>query len=158
MAAAVGNKYAVGNNGGRPPMYETPEELEAKIIEYFTWIEGEKHTEQRSWEDKKTGEVKTGDIEVWDRHPERPTITGLALFTGFDNKKSLYDYAKKEEFSYSIKRALSIVEQEYEYALFGQSPTGAIFALKNMGWIDKVESTNTHNHKFGIEAEEEYVN
>lgn len=139
----TGNKYAVGNNGGRPPVYETPEQLQARVEEYFTWIQGESHIEEKSWTDKKTGEVEVEDVEVWDRHPERPTITGLALFLGFDSKQSLYDYKKKSEFSYPIKRGLTIIEQEYEFALFNQSSSGAIFALKNMDWKDKTEQEIT---------------
>ena len=47
-----------------------------------------------------------------------------------------------------------MVECEYEKRLAGQSPTGAIFALKNMGWKDKSEveqsgglSINWHEEK-----------
>ena len=32
-----------------------------------------------------------------------------------------------------------VVENRYEKALSQQGPTGAIFALKNMGWNDKQE-------------------
>ena len=32
----------------------------------------------------------------------------------------------------------------YEEQLDSKNATGAIFALKNMNWKDKIESTNTH--------------
>lgn len=105
----IGNKYALGNNGGRPPYYDTAEDLLKQVQLYFEECETEK--------------IKT-------------TITGLALYLGFASRSSLDDYeAKGEEFSYIIKRSKLAVENGYE--LNGQ--TIDIFALKNMGWKDKSE-------------------
>lgn len=154
MAAPKGNKYAVGNNGGRPPKYKKPKDLQNKIIEYFDWIEGENHEESVS-----DAEGNIHNVVVWDRHPEPPTITGLALFLGFSSKDTLYNYAKDEVFSDSIKRALLVVEKEYEMRLGDKSPTGAIFALKNFGWKDKQEHDHTTGGKpfkgFGFLPESE---
>ncbi len=122
MPAPKGNKYALGNNGGQPPAYASPQEMHAKIIEYFDYIQGEK---------------KTPRSKTWIREPEPPTVTGLALFLGFESRQSMYDYKKKEEFTYIIKRAISIVENAYEQRLSDGNSTGAIFALKNMGWKDE---------------------
>lgn len=112
MAAAVGNKYAIGNNGGRPPHYETPEDVIAVCDEYFEYIK---------------------------ESNEPATVTGLALYLGFSSKSSLFDYEKKEEFSSIIKKARTRVEHEYEKRLHGDKNAGAIFALKNMDWDDKVK-------------------
>lgn len=109
MAAPEGNKFALGNNGGRPPVFSTPDDLMGKVISYFD------HCEQNK--------IKS-------------TITGIALFLGFDSRQSFYDYEQREEFSYIVKRAKLAVENSYE--LGGQSID--IFALKNMGWKDKTES------------------
>lgn len=109
MAAPIGNKYALGNEGGRPAHYETPEDLHKKCIAFFD------------------GCIEKG---------EKATITGLALFLGFSSRSSLDDYEKRsDEFSYIIKRSKLAVENSYE--LNGQ--TIDIFALKNMGWKDKSE-------------------
>lgn len=109
MAPPVGNKFALGNGGGRPAHFETPEDLQAKCISYFDYC-----IEQK----------------------EKATITGLALFLGFASRSSFDDYDKRsDEFSYIIKRAKLVVENSYE--LSGQ--TIDIFALKNMGWKDKQE-------------------
>lgn len=108
MAAEIGNKYSVGNNGGRPPIWDNAEELNEKITEYFS-------------------QSKTQNIKA--------TITGLALYLGFDSRQSLYDYEKKDEFSYIIKRAKLAVENSYEMG----GTAFDIFALKNMGWKDKTE-------------------
>jgi len=127
MAAAKGNKYAEGlTNSGRPRIYENPEDLHNRIIEYFNYL---------------------------DENHQFPTITGLSLFLGFCDKSTLYDYAKRQEFSHSIKRALQFVENHYETRLNDSGPTGAIFALKNMGWEDKqkydvqAEVTTSGDHK-----------
>lgn len=139
MAAAVGNKYAVGNNGGRPPLYETPQDLLLACDEYFEYIKGEKGTEEI--DNAKTGKKETN--EYWVRYPEYATITGLTLFLGFSHRQSLDDYEKKQEFSDIIKRARTRVEHEYEKKLHDDKNTGAIFALKNMGWKDKTEVENS---------------
>lgn len=116
MPAPKENKYALGNNGGRPAVYGDPQELESKCNDYFRQCKEEK---------------------------ERPTITGLALFLGFGDKSSLYDYRDKQPFSYIIKRALLKIESCLEQMLTGNNVAGVIFALKNMGWRDKYETELT---------------
>lgn len=116
---------------GRPPLFKDPEEIAAKINSYFEHIKGEKQQT-----------VGDGDLmtETWLRQPEPATITGMALFLGFSSRQSIYDYEENGEFSYAIKSARLRVECEYEKRLSGNSPTGAIFALKNLGWKDKTET------------------
>ena len=114
MPAPKGNKNAIGNEGGRPPFYVLPEELQEACDEYFRICKEEK--------------IPT-------------TITGLALALGFSTRKSLLDYAEKVEFVNIIKKAKLKVECEYEKRLSGNLPTGAIFALKNMDWNDRTELT-----------------
>lgn len=140
MAAPKGNKFAVGNNGGSPPIYSDPKEVEEKCEQYFEYIKGEKDKDLQVV-NPKTGVTQL--IPVWIREPEPPTVTGLALFLGFCGRKTLDDYANKEMFGYIIKRAKLRVENGYERALYSQGNTGAIFALKNMGWKDKTETDIT---------------
>ena len=71
---------------------------------------------------------------------ERPTISGLALHLGFADKTTLYEYRDRPEFSYPIKKSLLLIEKFLELKLENQSVAGIIFALKNMGWKDKVET------------------
>jgi len=70
-------------------------------------------------------------------------VSGLAYFLGFESRQSLYDYEKRSEFSYIIKRARLRIESEYEKKLSYKHPVGSIFALKNMGWADKQEIDHT---------------
>ena len=127
MGAPKGNKFALGNNGGAPEFYKSPEEMNEAIRKYFE-------------EDHKTRIVIIGKAPN-NHEVELPviTVTGLAIYLGFESRQSLYDYEKKKEFSYIIKRARLFIEEEYEEQLQHGNTTGAIFALKNMGWVDKQE-------------------
>ncbi len=127
MGAPLENKNAVGNNGGQPPKYKTVKELEEKIHEYFT-----KGIKIRTVLIGKAPNQTTIKIPV-------PTITGLVIHLGFESRTSFYDYEKKVEFMYTVKRARLFIECEYEEQLQHGNVTGAIFALKNMGWKDKTE-------------------
>lgn len=70
---------------------------------------------------------------------EPVTWTGMALYLGLSSRQSIDQYQEYEGFADSVKRAKSLVENAYEKRLHGNSPTGAIFALKNYGWRDKFE-------------------
>ena len=106
------------NKGGRPRLYESPEDFDAKVLEYHQYCK----TEQ-----------------------EPVTWTGLALFLGFSSRQSIDEYAKYDGFSDSVKKAKTLVEWEYEKRLIQGHPAGPIFALKNMGWSDKQEIDHTTN-------------
>jgi len=62
-------------------MYETPEEMQEAIDSYFA------------------------------QHPDKPTVSGLALHLGFKHKKSLYEYSKMPEYAF-IKDALGMRRKE----------------------------------------------
>lgn len=109
--------------GGQPPFFDSPEMMKELIDEFF------------ENPPKKTVIIQGNQIEV-----PAITITGLAIHLGFDSRQSFYDYEKKPKFSYILKRARLFVENNYEFLLTnGSTPTGAIFALKNMGWSDRQE-------------------
>lgn len=91
---------------GRPPIFSTPESFEKAVDEYIA------------------------------ANPDSMTITGLAMWLGFESRQSFYDYEKRPEYSYIVKKGRLAVENAYERGLRSQSVTGSIFALKNMGWKD----------------------
>lgn len=101
---------------GRPPEYETAEQLEQAIDAFLS----------------------DPDCDF--------TITGLALSLGFCSRQSFYDYEEKPEFTYTIKKARLHIENAYERKLSGKEVGGAIFALKNLGWKDKSEIDATVKH------------
>ena len=82
-------------------------------------------------------------IDLYFDGADKPTISGLALHCGFVSRQSFYDYEQRPEYSYTIKRARLRIESMYEEKLQGQTCTGAIFALKNLGWRDKTEQEQT---------------
>ena len=112
----------------RPPTYETAEDLQEAIQAYFD-------------------DVPTRPTLVGDQLIDIPiiTITGLCLALGFSDRASFYDYEKKEEFTHTIKRARTMIENDYEMQLraSGSGQAGIIFGLKNFGWKDKTEVETT---------------
>lgn len=84
-------------------------------------------------------------IDEYFENEETITITGLALYLGFESRQSFYDYEENELFSYTIKRARLRVENGYEKMLHRQEGqvTGPLFALKNLGWTDRQEIKQT---------------
>lgn len=119
------------NKEGRPALFKSPEDLKAKIDEY---LEGAKGKSVAS-DDPDEEPIKVGGYNI--------TITGLALSLGFESRQSFYDYEKRPEFSYIIKRARLHVESAYENNLYSKFSTGSIFALKNMGWQDQQQIDHT---------------
>lgn len=115
-------------NTGKPPKYPSSQALAKKVSEYFDYCKEEK---------------------------EKITITGLALYLGFCARTSLDDYATKgDEYSHIIKRAKLAVENSYE----SHGNTIDIFALKNMGWIDKQEIDHTNNgNSFNTASDAELI-
>lgn len=108
---------------GRPRKIETPEDFNALVDAYL---------------DKQVAE-------------EKPvTLTGCILAMGIHSRSTLDNYEERPEFSGPVKRLRLIVEAAYEARLHGNNPTGAIFALKNMGWKDtqtkEHTGTVTHEH------------
>lgn len=110
---------------GRPAMFKTVNELDIVIDKYFDSL---KYIDDNN---KPT--------------MSQPAISDLAYELGFCSRQSIYDYKGKDEFSYSIKRALLFIEGWHEKNACGRNPTGSIFIMKNMGWKDKQEVESTHN-------------
>jgi len=102
--------------GGRPNKITEKKELQEKIDKYF---------------------------KECDNKSEPYTITGLCIALDIC-RDTLCEYAKKEEFSDTIKKAKLRVENYLEKHLITDSgTTGIIFNLKNnFGWKDKQENIN----------------
>jgi hypothetical protein len=108
------------NSGGRPLKFASKEILQALIDAYFA---------------------------LCDKDNVPYTITGLALALD-TSRETLSNYEKKAEFFDTVKRAKTRVENYAEKRLFtSTNVTGPIFALKNFGWKDKIESESVHTIK-----------
>lgn len=119
---------------GRKPKITDVEVMQAKIDEYF-----------KNCPDKVTLSCFDKNNGEWVEYNKiTPTISGLALFLGFCSRSAFYEYENKyPEFQDTIKKARFRIENEYEKQLYNDKCTGAIFALKNLGWKDKTETEVT---------------
>jgi hypothetical protein len=99
----------------RPPIFETSEAFEERVDLYFD-----------------------GCLES----DVTPTVNGLCLCLDMC-RDTLWEYAKKPEFSDAVKRARMRLEMAWEQRLAGNNVAGAIFWLKNQGWSDKTEQVVT---------------
>jgi hypothetical protein len=116
-------------------LFTTDRQLKALIAAYFKYIKGEYHIEELPAKSKTAAE--TIPQKVWDREPEAPTISGLAHYLGFDSREAFNRYELAGEFASTLKRSRLRIESEYEKKLHQQPSTGAIFALKNLGWNER---------------------
>lgn len=104
---------------GRPRAFNSVEELESKINDYF---------------------------EYCNKENKPYTMSGLAYYLDVD-RRTIVNYTKEEEFFPAIKKARDRVQMQLEEnALLNKgNPTFTIFNLKNnFDWKDKIE-TNTEN-------------
>lgn len=122
------------NKVGRPPMYNSCEEMQERIDAYFEECKG------RALQDDDFNILrdKYGIPIIIDAKP--PTITGLALALGFTSRQALLNYQAKDEFVDTITRAKSRVECYAEERLYDKDgANGAKFNLANNfeGWKEK---------------------
>ncbi len=107
---------------GRPRKYDTEEDMEAAIVEYFDSL------------------IREDGTSIM------PTMAGLALHLGFVSRQSMHDYEKDERFSYLVKKARLSIENAWEHILAKPSCTGAIFWLKNhAGYTDRQDLNHSGN-------------
>ncbi len=138
------------NKVGRPPFYNTAEEMQEKIDAYFEECKG------RVLKDDEQGIIrdKNGIPIFVDVRP--PTITGLALALGFNSRQALLNYQAKEEFYDTIMRAKAKVECYAEERLFDKDgANGAKFSLANNfdGWKEKQQIEAEVNSEMTINIE-----
>lgn len=94
----------------------------------------------RIWEDSEVEKLQDEIdkfFEFCEKEKTVATVTGLALWLGFECRRSLTNYKNKPVFFSPIKRALTRIEMYHEaQAATRDKPTGNIFILKNFGWDD----------------------
>jgi hypothetical protein len=122
----------------KPPKFAL-DELNQKVDAYFAYIEGDYHIEQKPPKNVKDDSILE-DVIVYDRPAEPPTITGLALYLGFNSRQEFEECEKKPRYATALKRGRLKIEAEYEKKLHLTSAAGAIFALKSLGWNDDKET------------------
>lgn len=125
---------------GRPPKYDTPEQMQEIIDLYFLAC----RYNQLGEEDELLKDLSDDQIRMVKSVEElNPIISGLAYVLDMTTQ-ALRDYEKKDEFLCTIKKAKQKVEMNLEQRLAGNAVTGSIFSLKNnFGWKDKTEQELT---------------
>jgi hypothetical protein len=117
MSEAITDSGAsVKRRVGRPLKFETVEDLQSAIEDYFA------NTKQEDW-----------------------LITGLAVHLN-TSRETLMDYEGRKEFSDAVKGAKDRIEMAYERDLRTRGTAGSIFGLKNFGWVDRIETANRNTN------------
>lgn len=135
------------SNAGRPLKFQSIEELQRKIDEYFeSCYEESWYRVEGVWKPEldRYGEVV--------KHRTKPfTISGLASFLG-TTRRTLLDYEQRDdEFSHTIRASKEKIEAFVEESLWQPKiATGVMFNLKNnFAWEDKTSvqtsGETTHN-------------
>lgn len=123
---------------GRPPCFETEEQLQAEIEDYFKSC--------LAFEYDKNG------VAIGGRWVKKPTLSGMAIHLGVA-RETIWNYSKSDRFFHTIKRAKDIITNFTEELLIeGKNIPGAINTLVNLrvGWVAdektiKVEPVLTNN-------------
>jgi hypothetical protein len=132
------------NKVGRPLKFKSAKELQDKIDKYFSDCD---NTTEKVM-------LKSGDV-VDMPNPKPYTISGLALALD-TSRETLINYADKEEYFDTIRKAKLMCENYAEESLWKPKiASGVIFNLvNNYGWQNKQE-VESHNINENIEYSDE---
>ena len=119
---------------GRPPLYETPEQLQAAVDEYFNMCRGVPLYDKHGYPVMKRNgrQIRKGETP--------PTISGLSYYLGFKNRKQFTRQKKRSAgFRDVVSLARLRVENYWEESLYDMdSYRGAAFMLSMcFGWRHK---------------------
>lgn len=125
------------SNAGKPPCFNSPEEMKLKAFEYFVWLEENKLIENKAFCSQ--GEVVYAQIEKM-----RPaTQQGLCVFLNI-GVSTWHDYKKKEQYSEVTKLIESVMyEQKFSGAssgLFNANIIARDLGLKDASEVDHKSS------------------
>ena len=133
---------------GRPPKYETPEEMQSIIDLYYLACRVHQTDNAELLIDLDDEQL----LIVNYIEDVTPSISGLAYTLGMSTESfrryGTEGYNDNPEFCATVKRAKQRVEMSLEQRLASNSVTGSIFSLKNnFGWKDKTETDITSGGK-----------
>jgi hypothetical protein len=81
-----------------------------------------------------------------------PTLTGLAIHLGFTSKEDFEYYEIMGRYAWIAKQARFKIMAYYEGRLLMPAPTGAIFALKSLGWHERPKAAEQPETQTSIEV------
>jgi len=125
--------------------FYTAAELSDRIERYFLSIKGEPGPEEKPRLKNRKKESPEVIRITTDNKTDPPLLTGLALFLGFPSLQEFEAYEQKGVYKKILQEARLRIACEYEKKLHKPSPTGAIFALKCMGWNDAANAKSPKN-------------
>ena len=97
------------NLGGRPRLYDTPEQFNEAVNSYY---------------------------QACSSHNEPLTLTGMCLYMGFSGRNALFNYATYEGFLNAVTRARTLVEYGYEKVVITDKNNAAARLLSCIGGDD----------------------
>ena len=114
---------------GRPPKYQTAEEMQILIDAYF-----------KECQDNTSQVVTKEGLVVDVSDPLIPCYAGLAYALDMD-RHQLWNYSNKEDFYPTLKKARNHITKMLEMSTINSknNPAGKIFIAKNYGYTDKQE-------------------
>ena len=123
---------------GQPPCFETEEQLQTAIEDYFTSC--------------LIYETDENGVVIGAKWAKKPTLSGMAIHLGVA-RETIWNYSKSDRYFHTIKRAKDIITNFTEELLIeGKNIPGAINTLVNLrvGWVAdektiKVEPVTTDN-------------
>ncbi|MGN6639060.1 MAG: terminase small subunit [Mucilaginibacter sp.] len=128
--------------------FSSARELNQLITQFFQEVDNSQ-TETEEVADKSKSASKAVSREL-----DSPTITGLALRLGFNSLNEFEEREANGKYASILKRARLRIEAAYEKKLHFHSSSGAVFALKSMGWgetADKKAIHESHNNSLKVE-------
>lgn len=106
MSAPKGNQFwKLGPQPGRTPKFTTPEELWAKCVEYFEWVEENPLVEEKLFSYQ--GEIHKGSVNKM----RAMTLAGLCLTLGI-RKDTWNEYRQRQELTDVCDRVDEIIREQ----------------------------------------------
>ncbi len=132
---------------GKPPAFNSPEEMKERAFEYFEWLEENSLRESKPFSSQ--GEVIYGEISKM-----RPaTQHGLCVFLNI-GVSTWHDYKKKPEYS----EVTSVIESVMYEQKFSGAATGLLNAniiARDLGLKESTEMSHSgHMHQIQHNAED----
>ena len=116
--------------GGRPRLYDTPEQFNESVDAYY---------------------------QACIQHREPLTLTGMCLHMGFSGRAAMFRYATYEGFQHAVTRARSLIEYGYEKTVLLDKNNAAARLLTCIGGDDfwnpatKIEVPGLGSHEDRLE-------
>lgn len=129
---------------GRPPLYETPEQLQEAIDRYFLSCQGDPVYDKK-------GNPITDRRGNQKRNGKAPTISGLSQFLGFKSRHSFVAQKSRSlKFNDVVLEARTRIESYWEMSLYNaETYQGACFALSLcFGW--RKQDTDGQDRPSGV--------